>query len=264
MPCTRIVLLVLVLTSLGCETVPSNRGNAPASSATSEPANTESEPGMAAEPGAASQPTPAPEPTAAAQPALANAAATAELGKPAPEFTLEGVDGKPHALADLRGKVVVLEWFNPDCPFVRHAHGKGPLVDLAKKSVNDKVVWLSINSGGEGKQGHGLERNRAALTEYGIVNPVLLDPTGAVGKAYGAQRTPHLFVVDAQGLLVYRGGLDNAPMGTVDATRPRYADSAEGAVVDYVTGALSDLQATHELRLADTPAYGCSVKYGDG
>ena len=192
---------------------------------------------------------------------LAEPGARAELGKPAPVFTLAGVDGKEHGLAELRGKTVVLEWFNPDCPFVKFAHKKGPLASQAKQTVTDDIVWLSINSGGEGKQGHGLQRNQQALTEYAMDNPVLLDPSGAVGKAYGAEKTPHMFVVDPKGVLVYRGGIDNAPIGRIDNERPRYPDSPTDTVVNYIRGALQDIGASRPLRLPDTPAYGCSVKY---
>ena len=112
---------------------------------------------------------------------------------------------KSVSLRSLRGKVVVLEWFNPDCPFVKYAHGKGPLRELAKQLGSDKLVWLSINSSGVGKQGNGVDRNRAAKGEYAIENTILLDETGEVGRKYGAEKTPHLFVIDPKGRLVYRG-----------------------------------------------------------
>lgn len=192
---------------------------------------------------------------------LAVAGQTAELGKPAPDFTLTASDGASHTLSSLRGKTVVLEWFNPDCPFSKFAHTKGPLAGMAKERIGEQLVWLSINSGGPGKQGHGAERNQEALSQYGMVNPILMDPTGQVGHAYGAEKTPHMFVIDAEGVLVYRGGIDNAPIGRVDPERPRYADSPADAVVNYVDGALQDLRASQPLRLSDTPAYGCSVKY---
>jgi len=199
------------------------------------------------------------------QPTLAassNAGAqAAELGKPAPLFTLADIDGTQHELGKLKGKTVVLEWFNPECPFVRHAHTKGPLHDQAARVQSPNVVWLSINSGALGKQGNGLERNRSGKTEYGISNPILLDESGAVGRAYGAIKTPHLFIVDAKGVLVYRGGIDNAPIGTVDDARPRLPDSKPGQVVNYVDAALQDIALGRPLRLPDTPPYGCSVKY---
>jgi hypothetical protein len=122
-------------------------------------------------------------------------------------------------------------------------------------------VWLSINSSAPGKQGHGIERNKQARGEYAIQNAVLLDETGRVGHAYGAQKTPHLFVVDAKGVLVYRGGVDNAPMGEVDPARPRTEGAALGAKVNYVDAALDDLSHSRAVRLPETPAYGCTVKY---
>lgn len=204
-------------------------------------------------------------PTAAPAAASRKAAAVApaELGKPAPDFTLSDIDGQRHQLSQLSGKTVVLEWFNPDCPFVRSAHGKGPLVDMAAKYQSPTLVWLSINSSAPGKQGNGRERNLDARSEYKIQNPVLLDEDGAVGHAYGALKTPHLFVIDAKGVLVYRGGLDNAPMGVPDAERPKPAGVKEGELVPYLANALADLAAKRPIALADTPPYGCTVKYAD-
>jgi peroxiredoxin len=207
-----------------------------------------------------------PEPPAAvpgAQPSPKAAASKAALKRRAPDFTLPDLDANQVSLRALRGKLVVLEWFNPDCPFVKHAHGKGPLQDLAKRRQSAKLVWLSINSSAPGKQGHGLERNRVAKTEYAIENPILLDESGEVGRRYGAEKTPHLFVIDAKGLLVYRGGLDNAPMGVVDDARPRLPGSAAGALEPYLENALDDVLKGRAARLADTPAYGCSVKYAE-
>jgi peroxiredoxin len=194
---------------------------------------------------------------------LAVADASAQLGKPAPAFKLLDTEGKEVSLASLKGKTVVLEWYNPDCPFSKHAHTKGPLRDLAKRVASDKVVWLSINSSAPGKQGYGEEHNRRARREYAISNPVLLDEDGEVGRAYGAEKTPHLFVIDAQGVLRYRGGLDNAPMGVVDDQRPRLPGTAAGTVEPYVEDALQDLKQKRSVRLRETPAYGCSVKYVD-
>jgi hypothetical protein len=187
--------------------------------------------------------------------------ADAQLGKPAPDFTLSGVDGKTYKLSELKGKTVVLEWFNPDCPFVKYARGEGELKTMAGKVMSDSLVWLSINSSGPGKQGNGLERNQAAISEYGFTNPILLDESGAVGKSYGALKTPTLFIVGKDGALIYRGGIDNAPIGTVDITRPRLPDSKEGELINYVKAALDDYNAARALRLPDTPPYGCSVKY---
>ena len=205
--------------------------------------------------------------TASASPSAAKgaekASTKAALAKRVPDFTLRDTDGREVKLSSLRGRTVVLEWFNPDCPFVKYAHTKGPLKDAAKRLASDKLVWLSINSGAEGKQGHGVERNQQAKREYGFDNRVLLDERGEVGRAFGAEKTPHLFVIDPRGVLVYRGGLDNAPMGVVDSARPRLPGSVEGALSPYLEAALDDLSHARGVRLADTPAYGCSVKYKD-
>jgi hypothetical protein len=205
------------------------------------------------EAGGAAKPA-APKPAEAAAPELA-------IGQQAPEFTLTDLEGKTHALTEYRGKTVVLEWFNPECPFVKYAHGEGPLKDMAARLQAPDLVWLSINSGAPGKQGHGLDLNKKSTGEYGMKNPVLLDEDGRVGRLYGAQKTPHMYVIDASGKLVYRGGLDNAPHGEVDPGRPKLADTKEGARASYVEAALADIRAGRPVALAETPAYGCSVKY---
>ena len=158
---------------------------------------------------------------------LAASASAAELGKPAPDFTLGDLGGKPVKLADYRGQVVVLEWFNPGCPYVKASHSKGSLVDVAAKATARGVAWLAINSGAPGKQGHGVELNRAAAKEWKLAHPILLDESGAAGKAYGASNTPHLFVIDKEGNLVYRGAADNSPDGERAAPR----EGSHGEVV---------------------------------
>ena len=221
----------------------------------------QSEPVEVAVPHAEVHPAPAQKPAEPAPAAPGAPVATAEVGKPAPDFTLTDITGQTHRLSALRGKNVVLEWFNPDCPFVKYAHGQGPLKDLAQKVAGEDLVWLSVNSGAPGKQGHGKERNQKALADYAMKNPILLDEDGQVGRAYGAEKTPHLYLIDAKGVLVYRGGLDNAPMGTVDPSRPAPAGAVAGSYVPYLQQAVEDLRGGKALRLADTPPYGCSVKY---
>lgn len=184
----------------------------------------------------------------------AAAAAGAEPGQAAPDFSLSGLDGKTVQLADLKGKTVVLEWFNPECPFVKAAHTKGSLVDTAARHAKDGVVWLAINSAAPGKQGHGAELNRAAAKAFGLTHPILLDEGGAVGRAYGATNTPHLFVIDREGKLAYRGAIDNSPDG-------ERASPAGGALVNYVDAALADLAAGRAVKVAQTKPYGCGVKY---
>lgn len=182
-------------------------------------------------------------------------AAAAEVGQPAPDFALPDLDGKIHRLADLKGKVVVLEWFNPGCPYVVNAHTKGSLVDAAARAGKD-VVWLAVNSGAPGKQGHGAEVNREAARRWGMGYPILLDEGGAAGKAYGATNTPHLFVIAKDGTLAYKGAVDNSPDG-------ERASPKGGVLQEYVPAALDDLAAGRPVRTAETKAYGCSVKFAN-
>lgn len=212
------------------------------------------EPAQPAQPGPASAkaeapPAPAPKPEKPA----ADTTATAQVGAAAPDFTLTDLDGKTHTLSDYRGKLVVLEWFNPECPFVNHAHTEGSLVTMAKDETAKGVVWLAINSGAPGKQGHGAEANAAGKTKFGLEHPILLDADGAVGHRYGAKKTPHVFLVDTAGTLVYGGAIDNAPFGEVDGGGPK---------IGYLAKALAELRAGTAVSTPQTPPYGCTVKYG--
>jgi peroxiredoxin len=193
----------------------------------------------------------APTPSVAA-PSSSPAMQQAELGKPAPDFELVDLDGKTVKLSDHAGKIVVLEWFNPDCPFVKRNHEQGTLKGLAKRVRDQGVVFIAINSGAPGKQGHGRDANVAGRDRYGIDYPILLDESGKVGKAYGAKATPHMYVVDAKGVLVYAGAIDNAPDGDPD----------DGKLVDHVSQAIEDLSAGRAVAVPETKAYGCGVKYG--
>jgi peroxiredoxin len=186
--------------------------------------------------------------------ALAHVASASELGAPAPAFTLKDLDGKPVSLSDFKSKIVVLEWFNPECPFVRASHTKGSLVDAAKRLAGKDVIWLAVNSAAPGKQGAGADKTRAAAKAFGLAHPILLDESGQVGHAYGATNTPHLFVIDKSGALVYRGAIDNSPDG-------EGASPAGGKLVNYVQAALQDLAAGRKVATPETKAYGCSVKY---
>jgi peroxiredoxin len=187
---------------------------------------------------------------------LSTPALASEVGKPAPDFTLRDLDGRPVRLSDHRGKVVVLEWFNPGCPFVVASHTRGTLKGAAAREAKAGVVWLAVNSGAPGKQGAGAEVNRTAARDWGMEHPVLLDETGEAGRAYGATNTPHMFVVDAKGTLVYRGAIDNSPDGERQSPKG-------GALVEYVTAALEDVRAGRPVRTAETKAYGCGVKYAN-
>ena len=181
----------------------------------------------------------------------------ASLGAPAPNFALKDLQGKAVQLADFKGKTVVLEWFNPECPFVKLSHTKGSLKGLADKYAGDaSIVWLAINSGGEGKQGHGIEANQTGVATFGLKHPVLLDPEGSIGKAYGATNTPHMFIIDAKGTLVYSGAIDNSP--DAEGQSP-----SGGTLVNYVSQAIDELGQGKAVSVPKTKAYGCSVKYGE-
>jgi peroxiredoxin len=184
----------------------------------------------------------------------ASPTAAAAIGKPAPDFELRDLEGRTVRLGQFRGKTVVLEWFNPECPFVRASHTKGSLKGFADKITEKGIVWLAINSGAPGKQGYGVDANLADVRKYGLKHPVLLDENGSVGHAYDARHTPHMYVVDDKGVLVYRGAIDNSPDGEGEAPQG-------GALVNYVESALSDLAAGRPVKTAETEAYGCSVKY---
>lgn len=185
----------------------------------------------------------------------AKAPKVAMLGKPAPAFALKDADGKEHDLAKLKGKRVVLEWFNPECPFVVGNHTKGSLKSFGNEVQQDGVVFLAINSGAPGKQGHGVDKNVEMAHEWKMEYPVLFDESGEVGRMYGAKTTPHMFVIDEEGVLVYKGAIDNAPRG----------EPAEGEpMINYVERALADLDSEGgKVKIAETAPYGCSVKYGE-
>ena len=182
------------------------------------------------------------------------AAGSAAVGKPAPDFTLRDLDGREVSLASLRGKVVVLEWFNPGCPFVKASHTKGSLKSNAKKHGAEGVAWLAVNSSAPGKQGADPGANREAAKTFGIEHPILRDENGAVGHAYGATNTPNMYVIDKNGVLVYAGAIDNSPDGEGEAP-------TSGSLVNYVDAALEDLSAGRAVKTPVTKPYGCSVKY---
>lgn len=177
-------------------------------------------------------------------------------GKPAPAFTLSDQDGVQRSLADFAGKTVVLEWTNHDCPYVKKHYGAGAMQALQKAATADGVVWLTIVSSAPGKQGHVTGAQAKSLTRDRSAAPtaVLLDPTGEVGKLYGAKTTPHMYVINGSGALVYQGGIDDK------AT----ADPADLAgAQNYVAAALADLKAGRPVAVPAAKPYGCSIKYAD-
>ncbi len=177
-----------------------------------------------------------------------------EVGAPAPAFTGTDTTGHSWSLGDLQGKTVVLEWTNHDCPYVRKHYGSGNMQALQREATEDGALWLTVISSAPGKQGHVSPAEADALTKRRGAAPtaVLFDPDGTIGRAYGARTTPHLYVVDGSGILVYMGGIDDRP--TTDPA------DIEGAA-NYVRAALADLSAGKPVSQPVTRPYGCSVKY---
>ena len=177
-------------------------------------------------------------------------ALAADIGAAAPDFSLTSLTGQTVKLSDYQGKTVVLEWFNPGCPFVKYAHGEGVMRQEASKWIGDDVVWLAINSGAPGKQGTDPEENREAVEKWQISYPILMDPTGEVGKSYDAKTTPQMAIINPEGALVFNGALDNSPMG-----------KKKGDPVSHVSNSLQALQAGQPVPDSRPKPYGCSVKY---
>jgi peroxiredoxin len=182
--------------------------------------------------------------------AVKPARAAVAVGQPAPPFSLRGVDGRTYSLADFRGKTVVLEWINPNCPFSRRHAEEKTMTDLAGRHAD--VVWLGINSSNP-KSGDFLApaEHRAFDQQHGIAYPVLYDESGAVGHAYGAKTTPHMFIVDREGKIAYEGAIDDDPSGR----------SARAQRINYVERGLAAEAAGRAPDPALTKPYGCSVKY---
>ncbi|HWQ37140.1 MAG TPA: thioredoxin family protein [Burkholderiales bacterium] len=177
-------------------------------------------------------------------------------GRPAPDFALTGIDGKPYRLSDFRGKYVVLEWFNSECPFVQKHYESGNMQSLQAKYSAKDVVWIGINSTSPRHSNYrDPARSQAILKEWKS-NPsaFLLDPAGSVGQTYGARTTPHMYIVDPSGNLVYMGGIDDKPSIS--------ARDIPGAK-NYVAKALDELLAGKPVSENSTRPYGCSIKYAD-
>jgi len=174
-----------------------------------------------------------------------------KVGDAAPAFVLKNLEGKEVSLAKVleQKKIVVLEWFNPGCPFVKkHHQHNSTMRDLATK-YKDKVVWLAINSSAEGKQGFGVELNKESKKNWKIPYPILLDSDGKTGHAYGARRTPHMYVINAEGKLAYMGAIDNDNSARTPGK------------VNYVEAAIQALLSGKAPETDKTKSYGCGVKY---
>ena len=184
-------------------------------------------------------------------------AAQVRINEPAPDFTLSDSNNEIRTLSEYKGKVVVLEWTNHLCPFVKKHYKGGNMQALQKKYAgekNDKVVWLSIISSAEGKEGfvRPYEANQIAKQNDATPNAILLDSFGKVGRLYRARTTPHMFVVDKEGKLAYAGAIDDKPSTS--------ADDIKGAT-NYVLKAVNELLADKPVTTITTTPYGCSVKY---
>ena len=187
--------------------------------------------------------------------AFANSAvAKVAIGQPAPDFSLTDIDGKSHRLSEYRGKTVVLEWVNPECPFVMKHYSSGNIPKLQKTATADGVIWLSINTGQPGAQGvyDAAGHARWAASMKATPSAYLRDPDGKVGRLYGAKTTPHMYVITPDGTLVYNGGIDSI----------RSADVSDiPKAENYVALALAALKEGKPVAKPTSQPYGCSVKY---
>lgn len=182
------------------------------------------------------------------------AKADVEVNQPAPDFTLTDSKGQEHALSDYKGKFVVLEWVNYECPFVIKHYGSGNMQKLQKDLTSQDVVWLSINSSAEGKQGYfSADEINQMMTQKNVSSSAyLLDTDGAVGKMYGAKTTPHMYIINPEGVLVYQGAIDDK-----SGFDPQEIPTSH----NYVMAAFDEAKAGNPVSVPVTKSYGCSVKY---
>ena len=185
---------------------------------------------------------------------LAQADGGAQVGSAAPDFRLPDSQGKETSLSQFKGKTVVLEWFNPGCPFVKKFYSGGDMQRFQKTAREKGAVWLTINSNAEGKPGY-ISQEKAADVVGSLQlqsTALLLDPKGSVGRSYGARTTPHMYVIDPKGTLVYAGAIDNEPS----------TDSSDIAQAqNYVLNAVESVASGRPIEPNSTEPYGCSVKY---
>ena len=180
--------------------------------------------------------------------------AEAEIGKPALAFTLPSCESKSVSLADFKGKVVVLEWTNYGCPFVVKHYGSGNMQKLQADATAKGVVWLSICSSAPKQQGHATPADalKACTEKNSAATAYLIDESGEAGRAYGAKRTPEMYVINADGILVYHGAIDDK----------KSVDPADIATAkNFVAAAIEETLAGKPVSTPETEAYGCSIKY---
>ena len=179
---------------------------------------------------------------------------TAKVDQPAPNFTLLDNNGKKYSLSDFKGKYVVLEWVNFDCPFVRKHYNSGNMQSLQRTYTEKGVVWLSICSSAPGKQGYfeGEQLNERIKKVKASPTAYLVDADGTVGKTYEAKTTPHMYVINPEGVLIYAGGIDNIPSTDIDDI---------GKATNYVQNVMDAALAGKTVPVKATRSYGCSVKY---
>jgi len=180
--------------------------------------------------------------------------AAPKIGKPAPDFTAVDSRGVKHSLGDYRGKIVILEWTNHQCPFVGKHYNTGNMQLLQQYATDAGVTWLSVISSAPGTQGYvsGTEADALTAKRQAAPTAVLLDPEGVVGRLYDARTTPHMYIIDAAGTLVYMGGIDDKPS-------TQYADVK--TATNYVRVALDEVRSAKAVSTPVTRPYGCSVKY---
>jgi len=197
-------------------------------------------------------PTAAESPAATApSPAQTEAQAPVRVGAAAPAFTATDSNGKTHNLSDFKGKTVVLEWTNADCPFVRKHYNSNNMQKLQKEATDKGVVWLSVVSSAPGQQGYVEGAQANELTQGRKASPT--DPDGKLGRMYDARTTPHMFVIDPQGVLQYAGAIDDKP-----TSNPEDVATAK----NYVRPAITSILAGQPVEVSTSQPYGCSVKYG--
>jgi len=182
------------------------------------------------------------------------AGAVPAVGQPAPGFSLTSTDGKTVRLADFQGRHVVLEWVNPGCPYVRKHYNSANMQGTQKEVTTQGVVWLAVNSTENASADYlaPAELGRWMQTQQAAATHTLLDEDGSVGKAYGARTTPHMYIVDPKGVLVYAGGIDSIPSARAGDIQ---------TAVNYIKQGVRESLAGQPIRAASTRPYGCAIKY---